>query len=159
MSWVKKWQGKRVRINVSDPVAIAQCDYTDFSFNHGDLVKQMEWRGDRLQWTGYMVARPYLDVPNEQLRPPPVKADPYPIKDPRLPQPYGANLSQGPELSTQQIIKELNTSYWGPFEGNAVIPNPQPVSPQVAQSIPDGYPVPSTQQVVDRLNKYHWGAD
>ena len=48
----------------------------------------MEWRGDNLVWTGLMVGRPYLDIPNEQNRPPLVKNDPRPINDARPPTPY-----------------------------------------------------------------------
>ncbi len=158
MSWVSRWQGRHLRVSERDSTAAAQCDYTDFTFNHTDLVKQMEWRGDRLVWTGYMVGRPYLDTPNEALRPPPVKADPYPVRNPRLPQPYGADLSQGPELSTQQIVAQLEELSWGPFEGNATIPNPIPVSPQVAGAIPDGYPAQSTADIINKLNKFNWSS-
>ncbi len=86
MSFITKYQGKRVTINFKNPEALGICDYSGFVFNHSDLVKQMEWRGSSLVWTGMMVGRPYLDTPNEQNRPPKIKDDPRPIKDPRVPQ-------------------------------------------------------------------------
>lgn len=86
MSFISRYKGKRVTINPHNPEALGICDYSDFVFNHKDLVKQMEWRGDALVWTGMMVGRPYVDKPNEQNRPPLVKNDPKPIKDPRIPQ-------------------------------------------------------------------------
>jgi hypothetical protein len=86
MSFISRYKGKHVSIDRDNPQGLGICDYTDFVFNHKDLVKQMEWRGDNLVWTGMMVGRPYLDTPNEQNRPPLVKDDPRPLKDPRVPQ-------------------------------------------------------------------------
>lgn len=86
MSFVSRYKGKHVTIDRNNPEALGICDYSDFVFNHKDLVKQMEWRGDNLVWTGMLVGRPYLDTPNEQNRPPAVKNDPRPVKDPRVPQ-------------------------------------------------------------------------
>lgn len=88
MSWVSRWKSKHVRINPKRPEALGQCDESGLIFNHKDLVKQMEWRGNSLVWTGLLVGKPYLDVPNEQLRPPLVKEDPYAIKDSRPSYPY-----------------------------------------------------------------------
>lgn len=88
MSWTSRWKGKYVKIDPKNPNALGQCDESGLTFNHKDLVKQMEWRGDNLVWTGLMVGRPYLDVPNEQNRPPLVKDDPRPVKNPRPPLPY-----------------------------------------------------------------------
>ena len=80
-------KGKHVQIDTSFPEGLGICDYTGFVFNHKDLVKQMEWRGNGLIWTGYMVGKPYLDTPNEQLRPPILPPDPVPLKLPRPKQP------------------------------------------------------------------------
>jgi len=80
-------KGKHVgSIDKSNSQALGICDRTGFIFKHKDLIKQLEWRGNRLVWTGLMVGRPYVDVPNEQLRPPPLKPDPIPVVNPRLPQ-------------------------------------------------------------------------
>lgn len=88
MSWIDRWKGKYVKIDSKNPNALGQCDESGLTFNHKDLVKQMEWRGDNLVWTGLMVGKPYLDVPNEQNRPPLVKDDPKVVKNPRPPVPY-----------------------------------------------------------------------
>ena len=64
MTWIARWKGKYVNINPQNPNALGICDRTGFTFNHKDLVKQMEWRGDSLVWTGLMVGKPYLDVPS-----------------------------------------------------------------------------------------------
>lgn len=81
-------KGKYVTIDNQAPNAVGICDYSGFVFNRVDLIKQMEWRGNRLVWTGFYVGRPFVDVPNEQLRPPMMRPDPIPIQQPRLPQGY-----------------------------------------------------------------------
>lgn len=78
-----RYQSKYLKINPKRPTAAGACDRTGFVFNHHDLVKQMEWRGNNLVWTGLMVGRPFLDLPQPQLRPPPVTNDPQPVKNPR----------------------------------------------------------------------------
>lgn len=80
-------KGKYVSIDINFPEGLGICDYSGFVFNHKDLVKQMEWRGNGLIWTGYMVGKPYLDTPNEQLRPPILPPDPIPLRLPRPKQP------------------------------------------------------------------------
>lgn len=133
MSYLPK--GKHVRINPENPTALGICDYTGFIFNRDDLVRQMEWRGNALVWTGYYVGRPYADIPNPQLKPPILPPDPVPVKDPRPPhysdQTWGQiaypewqyqsetwNQWGEPELNTMalpvaQRSAELNNLYWG----------------------------------------------
>jgi hypothetical protein len=79
-------KGKYVRVDFNNPQAVGICDYSGFVFNRCDLQQQMEWRGDRLVWTGFYVAKRFMDKPNEQLRPPVLMPDPIPILWPRLPQ-------------------------------------------------------------------------
>jgi hypothetical protein len=112
MSWIKRWKGKYVVINPDNPEALGECDDSGLTFNRKDLVKQMEWRGDNLVWTGFMVGKPYLDKPQEQNRPPLVKADPRPVADPRLPTPY--NDPDSPVVPPyKQLLAQLNNFYWG----------------------------------------------
>ena len=85
MSWVNRWKGANVTIDVNSPSALGVCDESGFVFNHKDLVKQMEWQGNQLVWTGLMVGKPYLDVPSEQNRPPLTRGDPRAVTNPRLP--------------------------------------------------------------------------
>lgn len=79
-------KGKYVRIDPRNPAAVGICDATGIIFNKRDLVRQMEWRGNALVWTGYLVGRPYLDEPNQQGRPAIFPPDPIPIIEPRPPQ-------------------------------------------------------------------------
>lgn len=58
--------GDHVR-NKRKPVSC--CDRSGFLYNTSDMVKQMEWRGNKLQWTGLMVGYDQVDTPNENLRP------------------------------------------------------------------------------------------
>lgn len=75
--------GKRVSIDVKNPQALGICDKTGFVFMRKDLVRQMEWHGNALVWTGAYVGRPYVDKPNEQGRSPMLPPDPIPVPQPR----------------------------------------------------------------------------
>lgn len=77
--------GKHVSIDQDHPQAVGICDYSGSVFMRKDLVRQMEWRGNDLVWTGFYVGRPYVDMPNEQAKSPILPPDPIPIKDPRPP--------------------------------------------------------------------------
>ncbi|MGL5716277.1 MAG: hypothetical protein ACRCX2_24880 [Paraclostridium sp.] len=112
MSWTSKWKSKYVVIDPKNPAALGECDDSGFTFNRKDLVKQMEWRGDNLVWTGLMVGKPYLDVPQEQNRPPIVKNDPRPVINPRLPTPY-IDPDTNQVLPNNQLINKLNSFNWG----------------------------------------------
>jgi len=111
MSWVEKYKSKYVVIDPKKPAALGECDDSGFTFNHKNLVKQMEWRGDNLVWTGFLRGKPYLDVPQEQNRPPLVKADPRPITNPRLPTPYN-DPEYPPVPSYNQLVAKLNNLNW-----------------------------------------------
>jgi hypothetical protein len=76
-------QGNYTRIDPHNPKAIGYCDITGFPCRHEDLVKQMEYSANGLIWTGLLVHPKFADKPNPQGLTPPVKADPYPIKNPR----------------------------------------------------------------------------
>jgi hypothetical protein len=112
MSWVNRWKSKYVVIDPKNPSALGECDDSGFTFNRKDLVKQMEWRGDNLVWTGLMVGKPYLDVPQEQNRPPLVKSDPRPVINPRLPTPY-IDPEANQVLPNNQLVAKLNNFHWG----------------------------------------------
>lgn len=72
-------KGKYVNIDVRNPEALGMCDYSNFVGMRKDLVRQMEWRGDGLVWTGLLVNRVFADIPNEQGRSPILPPDPIPI--------------------------------------------------------------------------------
>lgn len=111
MGFVNKWKGKNVKIDSTAPQGLGVCDDSGFDFNHVDLVKQMEWRGNSLVWTGLMVGMPYLDVPSEQNRPPIAKGDPKTLKNPRLPKDYNSP-EENPVESYNQLLIKLNNAHW-----------------------------------------------
>ena len=104
---VNTQMGDYVRKDVIEP--IGTCDYSGFPFSRSDLVKQYEWRGNQLVWTGAIVGRPFVDEPNEQNRPPQIKGDPKVVQNPR---PFGIETPPGPEASgnTSPLILE-NVSF------------------------------------------------
>lgn len=63
--------------------AAAQCDQTGFQVLHKDLVPQMEYGGQGLYNTGYLVHKDFVDKPNPQNMAPRVSDDPKPVKNPR----------------------------------------------------------------------------
>jgi hypothetical protein len=98
--------GEYVKKNVIEPVGV--CDYSGFFFSKSDLVKQYEWRGNQLVWTGAIVGRPFVDEPNQQNRPPQIKGDPKAVQNPR---PFGIETPQGPEASGNSspvILEDIN---------------------------------------------------
>lgn len=103
---VNTQMGDYVRKDVIEP--IGTCDYSGFPFSRSDLVKQYEWRGNQLVWTGAIVGRPFVDEPNEQNRPPRIKGDPKAVQNPR---PFGIETPQGPEAignSSPVILEDIN---------------------------------------------------
>lgn len=153
MGFVNRWKGKYVKIDPKNPAALGVCDDSGFTFNHKDLVKQMEWRGNNLVWTGLMVGKPYLNVPNEQFRPPLVKDDPRPVKNPRPPYPY-----TDPETPVvdpfPQILDELEE---GSFYSDNTPPNyVLPYSDENTPGWQDPSPVPPYSQLLIKLRKIHF---
>lgn len=106
-----RYKGKYVKISTKNPNALGVCDESGFVFNHKDLHKQMEWRGDALVWTGLLKGKPYLDVPCEQNRPPKVGRDPIPVANPRPPIPY-IDPEANPVLPAKQLLNKLNKTHW-----------------------------------------------
>ena len=97
-------RGAYVKKGSKEPVGV--CDFSGFWFSKSDLVKQMEYRGNALVWTGFMVGRPFLDIPNQQARPPLVKNDPKVVTNPR---PLGLELETGPNAPDSKVsLKTLN---------------------------------------------------
>ena len=112
MSYAKRFKGKYVSINPDNPSALGVCDESGFIFNHKDLIKQMEWRGNNLVWTGLMVGKPYLDKPSQQNRPPITKDDPKATRNPRLPKDY-IEIESNPVSPNNQLMAKLTNIHWG----------------------------------------------
>lgn len=87
--------------------AVGVCDRSGFVYNLSDLVKQMDYMGDTLKWTGLMVGRDQLDQPNYQNKPFKAKIEGVlppnnrPNIIPGIPEFYG------PTLSTQEVLEQL----------------------------------------------------
>lgn len=112
MSSLSKRIGKYVVINPKAPSALGQCDHSGFIFNHKDLVKQMQWAGNNLVWTGKLVGPPYVDELQEQDRPPLVKDDPRPVKNARIPDLY-TDPESNPALPAAELLAKLQNFNWG----------------------------------------------
>jgi hypothetical protein len=139
-------KGKYVYIDANAPDAVAMCDYSQMIFNRKDLVKQMEWRGNALVWTGFYVGRPFVDEPNQQLRPPIYPPDPVPVKKPRLQQgtvPYVTGVTALPEPQRLDALQELNWST-------------TPVVPPSDDSSVDGIPAFPEPTRLQLLQSFNW---
>ncbi len=105
-------QGSYVTGTLKNPLAVGQCDTSGFLFNHKDLKKQYQWRGNNRIWTGLLVGPQFLDAPQEQDRPQIAYADPHPIKNPRYPDGY-IDPESNPILPYEQLIAKLRNVKWG----------------------------------------------
>lgn len=70
-------------VDPDNPQSWGRDDYTGLPVMHPDMVKQMEYFGTGLAWTGFMVHHKDADQPNPQKIPPRLKVDPVPIPNPR----------------------------------------------------------------------------
>ena len=111
------FQGRFVKVNKHSPSGTGVCDRSGFLFNHKDLKKQMEYRGNRLSWTGFLVAERYLDKPNPQFRPTRAPLDdPKPLQNARFPNDYTGHDNNPVDLKT--VKRDLNN-----FVQNAGFPD------------------------------------
>lgn len=78
-----KYHGKYTNMDKNNPRAIARCDYSGLMVQHSKMIKQMEYRGQGLVWTGYYVNPKFADNPNPQNLTPRIKLDPVPIPNAR----------------------------------------------------------------------------
>lgn len=76
-------KGRWVRIDENAPDAVARCDRSGQLCNYNDLVKQMDYRGLGLIWTGLYVNKYFVDKPNPQSLNPVIRPDPVPVDHPR----------------------------------------------------------------------------
>lgn len=103
--------GVNVYIDQDYPSALGICDVTGFVFPRHEMVRQMEWRGNALVWTGLYVGRPYASSPNECNRPPISFPDPIAVRDPRVQQSsYSVPLFQAalPENQRFAQLQQIN---------------------------------------------------
>ena len=72
-----------IRSNLRNFSAAAQCDQTGFQVLHKDLVPQMDYNGQGLYWTGFLVHKDFVDKPNPQKMATKIFSDPRTVKNPR----------------------------------------------------------------------------
>ena len=77
------------KVNPKNPSAFGVCDRDGFLYSLDDLVWEYQWMGTQLKTTWFRVCKRCLDVPQDQLRPKNVPADPIPRVQPR-PENYAA---------------------------------------------------------------------
>lgn len=140
------WKGRGVNLDEDLKDGIGMCDVSGFMFRRRDLYKQMEWRGDSLNWTGLIVGEPFLDKPNPQLRPPPIKDDPRPIKDPRPPFPY-FDPNSPPIDQYNQLVEKLDDNT---FTSNTPLVSG---TPGEVPGWPNDFKVPPYNQLIAQLRK------
>lgn len=143
-------RGSYVRVGSTEAVGV--CDYSGFWFSVSDLHKQMVWRGNRLVWNGFMVGTPFLDIPNEQSRPPLVSNDPQAVINPRALEGQD-NLGAPFALPPSQAVVELGNI--DQYE-DEVITDPEfnmPILP-----VTGGPPaIPNDQARLASLQSITWG--
>jgi hypothetical protein len=76
-------QRGRARLDPSNPRAQAVCDSCGVWYLRSELVKDMEFSGASLVWSGFWVCPTCSDLPNAQLLSPILPGDPKPIAEPR----------------------------------------------------------------------------
>lgn len=76
---------KTNRLKIGDKNAKAMCDRTGITCRKQDLVKQMEYNGSGLYWTGLYVHKNVAYKPNPASLIPPVFKDPRSVLNTRVP--------------------------------------------------------------------------
>lgn len=158
--------GKHVFIDSDNPEALGICDKTGFVFLRKDLVMQMEWRGNAIVPTGFLVGRPYVDQPNEQLRPPLLPPDPVPVMMPRLPQP--STIVWENQCTHWEDIDFLTWDQWdGTFDGVLAASEAERLAALQQQIQPNQplygaatatQPYLTQAQILASLQSFHWSA-
>jgi hypothetical protein len=76
------------RLDPQRPAAFAICERCGFLYNHRDLRWDMQWRGNQVMKTGFLVCQKCADEPNQTLRPKVLPPDPVPVLNPRAETPH-----------------------------------------------------------------------
>jgi len=71
------------KVDPLHPAAFAICDQCGFQYNHRDLRWEVQWFGNQIRKTGFLVCPTCWDHPNPTLRPKVLPPDPVPILNPR----------------------------------------------------------------------------
>lgn len=79
-----RYRGRIPIVDPDNPRPWGRDDITGLPVMHDDMVKQMEFIGTGLAWTGFLVHHSDADQPNPQLMPPRLPIDPVTISNPRF---------------------------------------------------------------------------
>lgn len=96
----------RAKINPYSPQGHGTCDRCSQIVTRAAMIWEMEYRGNSLMKTGFLVCQRCLDVPYQGRRPIIIPADPVPMKDPR-PENFLLEENQG-----QNTTPNLSTGSW-----------------------------------------------
>lgn len=124
-------KGKYTRQMRSKPRGLGVCDYSGLMVQHAKMVKQYEYAGMGLYWTGFYVNPKYQDVPNPQNLIPIIKLDPVPLDHAR-PDPvvYNAQTTSvtvdlegmsGSILLTEEQLNNDIISFTGSLLGSIIV--------------------------------------
>lgn len=100
----RRYRGRIPYVNPDSPESWGRDDYTGLPVMHPDMIKQMEYIGNGLAWTGFMVHYKDADQPNPQKIPPRLKVDPVPIPNPRY-----LKLEQAAKIPNKGVVPEVGT--------------------------------------------------
>lgn len=73
------YKGKYTKLRKNQPRGLGVCDYSGFLVRHKDLIRQYEYRGNGVSWTGFWVHPKFADKPNPQNLTPIIRLDPIPL--------------------------------------------------------------------------------
>jgi hypothetical protein len=73
---------RQYRPDPKNPISVAKCDISGFIVPRNELVRQMQYRGNRLVWTGFWVWNRFADIPNPQMLTPILPPDPVAVQNP-----------------------------------------------------------------------------
>jgi hypothetical protein len=124
------YKGKYTSKSRRNPHGNAVCDYSGLNVAHHKLVRQMEYSGSRLRFTGFWVNPRYADVPNPQNLIVLIRQDPVPLDHAR-PDPYvmnyanpTANIDVSGNSNITLTFAQFNNNilnFTGALTGNVVI--------------------------------------
>ena len=84
---------RHAQLDPQRPQAFAICDTCGFLYNHRDLRWGVEWQGNQVRKTGFLVCPTCWDQPNPVLRAKVLPADPVPVLNAR-------REKHGPDMTT-----------------------------------------------------------
>ena len=96
----------KLRVDAYNPAGRGTCDRCSQIRNHSDLIWEMEYRGNSLMRTGFLVCSHCLDVPYQGWRPILLPADPVPLLNVRTEPLLIEENSTAPSNSAQNLIAQ-----------------------------------------------------